>query len=364
MKILLLEPFFTGSHKQWAEGYRDNSKHDIEIWSLSGHHWKWRMHAGAISFSLRSNEAKVPDVILATDMLDVSAFRGMLPNRWKHVPVVAYFHENQLTYPWSATDPDIKLKRDRHYAFINYTSALAADEVWFNSVFHHDSFLGDLPAFLSAFPDEKNLHTVDLIRDKSRVMPLGFDFGWLESVDESKRVPRRIVWNHRWEYDKNPESFFTILMKLKEEGQVFELVVLGQEFQDSPKVFSIAKEVLAEQVVHWGYADTREQYFNLLATCSIMPVTSNQDFFGISTVEGIACGITPLMPRRLAFPEHIADQRFFYTSEEELEDKLRALLSHAAVRTDLGKEVLKYSWNKVSSIYDQRFHEILDLVGK
>lgn len=364
MKILLLEPFFTGSHKQWAEGYRENSKHDIEIWSLSGHHWKWRMHAGAISFSLRSQEMDAPDVILATDMLDISAFCGMLPPSWKEVPIVAYFHENQLTYPWSSADPDIRLKRDRHYAFINYTSALAADEVWFNSAFHHDSFLQELPDFLNAFPDEKNLHTVEMIGNKSKVMHLGFDFNWLDMLDGIERVPNRIVWNHRWEYDKNPDTFFNILMELKKEGLAFELVVLGQEFTDCPQIFAFAREVLEEEIVHWGYATSRDEYMRLLASCSVIPVTSNQDFFGISAVEAIACGITPLLPLRLAFPEHITEESCFYTSDQELKDKLRDVLSSTKPCPQLSSEVLKYSWKKVAPMYDHRIEEIVRFPGK
>ena len=51
MKILILEPFFTGSHQQWAEGFQKHSTHQVEILSLSGHHWKWRMHGGAIALA-------------------------------------------------------------------------------------------------------------------------------------------------------------------------------------------------------------------------------------------------------------------------------------------------------------------------
>ena len=36
MKILLLEPYFTGSHKSWAEGYQSSSAHEIQIISLPG----------------------------------------------------------------------------------------------------------------------------------------------------------------------------------------------------------------------------------------------------------------------------------------------------------------------------------------
>ena len=34
MNILLIEPFFTGSHKFWAEGYQQNSAYNLSILSL------------------------------------------------------------------------------------------------------------------------------------------------------------------------------------------------------------------------------------------------------------------------------------------------------------------------------------------
>jgi len=49
MKILLVEPFFVGSHASWAKGYQQFSQHDVEILSLPGRHWKWRMYGGANS---------------------------------------------------------------------------------------------------------------------------------------------------------------------------------------------------------------------------------------------------------------------------------------------------------------------------
>ncbi|MEL1226943.1 MAG: DUF3524 domain-containing protein, partial [Candidatus Neomarinimicrobiota bacterium] len=55
MKILIIEPYFTGSHKQWAESYKSNSSHNIKILSLKGQFWKWRMHGGAITLAKMFN---------------------------------------------------------------------------------------------------------------------------------------------------------------------------------------------------------------------------------------------------------------------------------------------------------------------
>ena len=47
MKILLLEPYYTGSHKQWADDYKHYSDNEIRILKMRGQFWKWRMHGGA-----------------------------------------------------------------------------------------------------------------------------------------------------------------------------------------------------------------------------------------------------------------------------------------------------------------------------
>ncbi|MGI9541618.1 MAG: tRNA-queuosine alpha-mannosyltransferase domain-containing protein, partial [Cyclobacteriaceae bacterium] len=132
MKIVLLEAFFSGSHRQWAEGLQRFSKHEIEILSLPGRHWKWRMHGGAITLAKRFQQLQTkPDLIIATDMLDLGQFLSLTRKETAQIPVAIYFHENQLSYPWSPTDEDVELKRDRHYGWLNYTSALAADTLFF-----------------------------------------------------------------------------------------------------------------------------------------------------------------------------------------------------------------------------------------
>ena len=51
MKIVLLEPYFSGSHKSWALGLQSYSKHQIKIISLPVKFWKWRMRGGAITLA-------------------------------------------------------------------------------------------------------------------------------------------------------------------------------------------------------------------------------------------------------------------------------------------------------------------------
>jgi glycosyltransferase involved in cell wall biosynthesis len=361
MNILLLEPFFTGSHKKWAEGLKQYSSHQIEIAGLSGNYWKWRMHGGAVTLA-DYRPANKPDLILATDMLDLSTYLGLTRSWSAGIPTAIYFHENQLNYPWSPADADVKLQRDNHYAFINYVSALSADRVFFNSQYHQTAFLHELPRFLKAFPDQHNLKTIAAIAQKSTVLPLGLN---LKSLAEHKPAtiekPMRavILWNHRWEYDKNPEGFFNALFEIAGRGIDFKLIVLGESYEKRPAIFDTAREKLADKILHWGYAESFDEYCKWLWMADILPVTSIQDFFGASVVEAMYCNVVPFLPKRLAYPEHIPEEfhhTFFYDEEDFVNKLQRRIWDVKYLRVmDMQQYAVKYDWANMIGVYDNAF---------
>lgn len=370
MKILLLEPFFTGSHKKWAEEFKQFSRHEVEILSLSGSHWKWRMHGGALSLAnLVVPELTSPDLILATDMLDLNLFLSLTRAWSSNIPVAIYLHENQLNYPWSSTDADIRLKRDNHYPFINYTSALAADRVFFNSEYHKKVFLNELPRFLSAFPDHQNLITAKLIAAKSVVLPLALDLKSLDAHKPSKfEKPNRavVLWNHRWEYDKNPEQFFDSLFEIADKGVDFKLIVLGQSYGKKPPIFEIANHRLAEHIIHFGYASSFDEYAKLLWTADLLPVTSHQDFFGSSVIQAMYCNAVPLLPKRLAYPEHIDKQyhsTYFYDDDNDFVKKVHhRIMDVNYLRVMNSRQYAeKYDWTQLIDTYDNEMEQVVEV---
>lgn len=358
LRIALIEPFYTGSHKKWAEELRDESYHLIDIYSLPGRFWKWRMHGGAISSAKNVLEAnKEYDIFLVSDFINLAIFKSLIIAKYPKANFYIYFHENQLTYPWSQDDGDVKLKRDQNYSFINYSSALIADKVFFNSKFHLDNFIGSLPDFLRQFPDEQNLWSIDVIKDKCIVLSLALKLSDLEK--KPKKTPNSILWNHRWEYDKNPDTFFKILANIKDRNISFKLIVLGEKTNKYPKVFDWAKGYFKEEIIHFGYAPSKKMYWELLHKSSILPVTSNQDFFGISIIEAMHANVYPLLPNRLVYPEHIPDHvkdSHLYNTNEGLEEMLINYLTSPNLNLDFSRWVEKYSWNNSIINYDEAFN--------
>ena len=154
----MVEPYLGGSHAAWAYGYQAHSRHQVALISHPDRFWKWRMHGGAVTLARQFlRRDRDPDLIVATDMLDLTTFLALTRHKTARLPVVIYFHENQICYPWSPKDRDILQKRDHHYGFINYSSALAADLVVFNSVYHQTAFFDALPRFLKQFPEPHDL---------------------------------------------------------------------------------------------------------------------------------------------------------------------------------------------------------------
>lgn len=369
MQVLLLEPYYTGSHAAWVAGYAAHSRHQVSCLTMPGRFWKWRMHGGAVALARRFLASSLaPDVILATDMLDVTTFLALTRGRSSTARVAIYFHENQLSYPWPAEDRDVQRGRDVHYGFINYTSALTADAIFFNSRYHLESFFNELPRLLKHFPDYRGLATIDALRARSQVLPLGLDLRRFDVFRPAETSPTPVVssrtspiilWNHRWEYDKNPSDFFRALYLLAERGLDFRVVILGQRFRRQPTEFLEAAERLGSRLLQLGYVPDFATYARWLWQADVLPVTSYHDFFGASVVEAIYSGCWPLLPRRLSYPELIPAEYHaacFYDDFDDLVERLHAIIAgHLSWDvTALQKTMARFDWQQMAPIYDRR----------
>jgi glycosyltransferase involved in cell wall biosynthesis len=266
------------------------------------------------------------DLLLAGGMLSLSELAGALP-RLAHIPKVVYFHENQLAYPVPKGEaPDV------HFGFTNLSTALAADRVVFNSRFHREEFLGGIARFLKPMPDHRPAGLAELLRPKCSVVHPGIDCDELDrhraDPDRAGR-PTTILWNHRWEFDKQPEVFFRALRTLADEGLEFRVHVLGENFQVKPTPFLEAWERLGPRIATFGHQPRRSDYIRLLWDADAVVSTAIQEFFGIAVMEAAYCGARPLLPRRLVYPE-LYPEACLYGNDGEFTGALRQLVTAGA----------------------------------
>jgi glycosyltransferase involved in cell wall biosynthesis len=353
--VWLVEPYYTGSHRTWADSYRASSRHRVRLLTLPGRFWKWRMQGGAVTLARKATRwQQPPDLILASDMLNLPLFLTLAGPCLASVPVVLYFHENQLTYPLQPGE-----KRDLHYGFINWASALRADAVCFNSAYHQGAFFEELPRLLKHFPDYTELWSVEALRTQSQVLPLGLDLARLDGLCPGQPNQGRptILWNHRWEYDKDPATFFRAIYALHDEGLDFGLILLGESFRYRPDEFLEARRRLPERIVHFGYAEDVATYGRLLWQADIVVSTALHEFFGTAVVEACYCGCFPILPRRLSYPELLPAQHHaacLYDDFEGLLSRLRWALSHVdeVRRVSLAQAMAQFDWGVMAGRYD------------
>lgn len=358
MKVLLLEPWFGGSHRVWAEGYRRHSAHRVELLTLPAQFWKWRMQGAAVSLARMVRERGTSaEVILASGMMNLATFRALTTCT---APLALYLHENQLTYPQNA--------RQRHgwqYGFVNYVSALAAERVFFNSAWHREVFLEELPRMLRHFGDFNEEDSVEDIRRKADVLAPGMDLRrhdrFRPSTRESGNAPL-ILWNHRWDEDKNPALFLDALQTLAVDGVPFRVALAGANLRREPAEFEAARSSLGDRIVQYGHVDDLEDYSRLLWSADYVVSAAWQDFFGMAVVEAMYCRCVPVLPERLNYPQLVPPElhaQCLYRRNRLAPLLLRHLNGQFEIDRDrLRAQAAPYDWETQAPLMDRALEQL------
>ena len=358
--VLVVEPWYGGSHRAWADGLVRHSRHRVRLVTHPDRFWRWRLRGGAVTLAdlvrAEVEEHGRPDVVIISSLVHGAALLGLTRRSLGDVPVVAYVHESQLRYPTTGGRTP-----DTDAAMANWQTLLAADAVWWNSAFHRTTVLEALPGVLQAAPDLSHAAWVPRIEANSSVVPVGVELAGLlgaerRSSSSAGAVPL-VVWNQRWEHDKDPLGWLRIMARLADTGVGFRLALAGERPRERDDVAQSLLDRLDDHIEVDRYLDA-EAYRALLLRSDVILSCARHEFFGISVVEAIAAGCVPVLPDTLSHPELVPDR----WHDAVLHPPGRAQDALAAVLTDLDgararvaglrQAMERWSWPRVIDRYD------------
>jgi len=349
----LLSAYRAQSHARWADWLLSTfSEFDWQRFELPGRHFSWRIRGNPLSW-LDSLPAQTPDLIIATSMVDLATLKGLHP-RLAGVRTVLYFHENQFAYPKSAAQTT-----SLEAQMVQLYSALAADRVLFNSDYNRRTFIGGIDALLARMPDHVPEGVSSRIAEKSRTVPVPIDP--IRPADVRDRV--LIAWNHRWEYDKNPDLFADAMIALGQRGVEFRLALLGPRHRKTPAALARLREAMPERIVADDALPTSE-YRAVLGRAAIAVSTATHEFQGLGMLEAASAGCLPLVPDALCYPEiYPAEYRYPPDDRGALVNRLADWLSGNApdpVNVERWTALqLEPDWGRALVDEDTRFHEAM-----
>jgi len=259
--------------------------------SLPGRHFRWRIRGNPLSW-LDALPAQTPDLILATSMVDLATLKGLHPGL-ATVPALYYFHENQFAYPRSRAQHDSVDPQ-----MVQLYGALAADRILFNSAFNRDSFLQGVADLLQRLPDALPDGVSRRLAVKADLCPVPIP----PPAPGGRHDPDLILWNHRWDYDKDPALFADAMLDLAAAGHDFRLALLGPRPRQAPPALQRLRDGLGSRIL----VDARVapgDYGHWLQRAGIALSTARHEFQGLAMLEATAAGALPLVPNALCYPE-------------------------------------------------------------
>ena len=364
-KILALEPYYGGSHKNFIDNLIENSCHNWTLMTESPHHWKWRMRTSCFFFAnkLKKKEHSI-DCIFTSSYLDLACFLALQPQLHSTKKII-YFHENQLTYPVQEHK-----ERDNHFTMTHLSSMLVADKILFNSHWHLQSFTSALRKFCKLIPNIDETYYLSSLK-KSEVLHLAIsDDCFNNFISEKKSGPIKIVWNHRYEFDKGVDVFIEVLNSLQNNRVSFDLILLGEKKEASKNFYlKKIKSLFSKNIIFSKDISNRTEYLSILAKGDVCISTSRHEFFGISILEAICLGCVPILPNSLSYPELVPNLiKFgvFYSDEDDLMQKIsfysrflnqiRSEDYTLALRKYIQK---KYSWSHKAFQFDEKINSLV-----
>lgn len=370
MRILLLSAYEASSHKAWAETLMSGlPHHDWQYLALPARHFAWRIRGNAMSFAFdpafKETLEKPFDLVIATSMTDCAGLKAFCPDL-QNIPWLLYFHENQFSYPKNSQQQGII-----EMQMVTLYSALSADLCVFNSQFNRTSFFQGARALLKKLPDYVSPDWLDKTEETSRVLAVPLSNDIFKMVDKSienhakcdKRLVKKLklVWSARWEYDKGPDRLLAILEEIEARHIEYEIAVLGEQFRSVPKEFEQIKQGFSHRISQFGFAESRQDYLDILASSDMVLSTALHEFQGLSVLESVALGCTPILPNRQVYPELFGEEFLYESNLGDIREEARSAVKLIEKHQKMMPSIIDVSGFQESSLlkkYNDFFGEL------
>ncbi len=368
MDVILVVPWYGGSHRAWADGLVAASSHRIRLVTHPALHWRWRFQGGPVTLAAalasEIDRGGRPDCVVVSSLTDVASLIGLARRKLGGVPVAMYLHETQGAYP--RTSGARREPIDEPAVLAEWRGLCAVDVAWVSSPFLLGALRSSMERVLDRVESPGQAGLVAGVMDRVRVIPPGVDLSWTRRTTPgilNPEGPPLVLWNQRWDSDKAPMTVVRALDHVAARGVDFGVALVGEVPEHSRGVFEEARRRLADRVVVSGFLG-RNAYIDLLGRADVVVSAARHEFFGIAPVEAMAAGCVPLYPERQNYPHLVPDGLHggCLHHDHDLVPRLTEILVDLPrwreSTAGLAGEMARYDWPRVIGVYDREFSRL------
>jgi hypothetical protein len=231
------------------------------------------------------------DLVFCSEALNLADFFRLRPDLARR-PSVVYFHENQLP---ELSDEPVEAQVEGPTDLVNLNSAMAASEIWFNSLFNLRSFLSRASGLVARHPELQMRNPMPRLAAKAHLVPPPIDLAAMHELASSasaaaaRRDPRSLLLDARGADHAMVSAAMATLARRKER---MELTVIGRVKEMPPALRPIT---LDER-------DDPAHVRSLLQSSVFVSARPNATHDDL-TVRALASGCQPIVPDSGLYPE-------------------------------------------------------------
>jgi len=292
LDILAIEPYYGGPRKAMLDTLIKCSGHRWTLLKLPPRRIERRLVAAAHWFAeqLTLHWVSKVDMIFASEALNLADLYRLIPS-FAGKPSVVYFHENQLPIPGTLED----ITAPAAPAILaNLSTAAAAHELWFNSLYHQNLFLERARALLERDTQNFSRNPLTEIAHKCRVMHPPTDLGMTQHVKTASSVQRDVKTMFVDTNGSDIQALNEALAILQQRREKFSLITTGPDYGISTQW---PRESVAETD---DYAIAAA-----MLKSGIFLSTRPEPTFDLRLVQALAAGCWPIVPLTGSYPELI-----------------------------------------------------------